>query len=192
MMTAGPAPFTPVPIVVKMPPPIIVPRPMATRSFAVSARRRILRVPSSRSFSASVVAKSSLRNDIPATVRALCFRRPACLIPDVLGNLQRVVDPSRPYEECVGKPIEIDKPVRNCGFFLIDQSYEQSLCTAANRARKVQLRAGDRTAGVDEIRQCRKLGLRNVHRAFERVRVGGPDRRCLIAAVFGQRCELAA
>jgi hypothetical protein len=38
-MTAGPAPLTPVPIVVKIPPPIIEPRPIATRSFAVSARR---------------------------------------------------------------------------------------------------------------------------------------------------------
>ena len=63
-MTAGPAPLTPVPMVVKMPPPIIVPKPIATRSLAVSARRKILRRPSSRSLSTLVVANSWETKDI--------------------------------------------------------------------------------------------------------------------------------
>ena len=70
MMTAGPAPLTPVPIVVKMPPPIIVPSPMAMRSLAVNARRRILRLPSSRSLTTLVVAKSRDVKDIERSLRS--------------------------------------------------------------------------------------------------------------------------
>src|SRR5579862_6896304 len=143
MITAGPAPLTPVPIVVKIPPPIMVPKPMATRSFAVSARRRILREPSWRNFSASVVAKSSLQIDIPATVRALCFRRPAGLIPAMFRYAKRVVDPSRPDEERVGEAIEVDQAVGHRRVFLIDQSHQQPFCATANGARKVQLRRSE-------------------------------------------------
>src|SRR5580704_13928471 len=65
MITAGPAPLTPVPMVVKMPPPIIVPRPMAMRSFAVSARLRMRPFAAiSRSLSTLVVAKSREAKDI--------------------------------------------------------------------------------------------------------------------------------
>ncbi len=72
-MTAGPAPLTPVPIVVKMPPPIIVPRPMATRSLAVSARRSLLLLLISRSFSTELVANRVETNDMrPGFARRLC------------------------------------------------------------------------------------------------------------------------
>src|SRR5260370_41140329 len=63
-MTAGPAPLTPVPMVVKIPPPIMVPKPIATRSLAVSARRSLLLLLSSRSFSTELVAKSEDTKDI--------------------------------------------------------------------------------------------------------------------------------
>src|SRR5487761_2648039 len=69
MMTAGPAPLTPVPMVVKIPPPIIVPKPMAIRSLAVRTRRKILRALKARSFSTSVVAKRRCRKDITRAIR---------------------------------------------------------------------------------------------------------------------------
>ncbi len=65
-MTAGPAPLTPVPMVVKIPPPIIVPSPIAIKSLPVRIRRRIFPLLSWRSFSTELVAKRRWVNDIPA------------------------------------------------------------------------------------------------------------------------------
>src|SRR5579863_10352857 len=143
MMTAGPAPLTPVPMVVKIPPPIMVPRPIDTRSRAVSARRRILREPISRSFVASVVANSSDRNDIPASFRSVLspdlrygwfIRR----IPDVVGNPERVVDPARPDEECVGKTVEKAEPGLAGCILAFSQRDGEPLGATADRPRELE------------------------------------------------------
>src|ERR1700681_254780 len=78
-MTAGPAPLTPVPIVVKIPPPIIVPKPMATRSLAVSARRSVLLLLCSRNFSTELVANSCDANDMGPGLRRGRAAVPLCV-----------------------------------------------------------------------------------------------------------------
>src|SRR5579871_1097925 len=177
MMTAGPAPLTPVPMVVKMPPPIIVPSPIETRSFAVRARRRILRVPSSRSFVASVVANSSDRNDIPASFRSarradLRFGRFIRWVPEMIRSAERVVDPARPHEERVGEAVE----KAQCGVagsvLALPQRDGEALGAAADRPRELQPRAGKRSAGMDEVRQRREIALGLVDGALQRVDVG--------------------
>jgi hypothetical protein len=75
-MIAGPAILTPGPIVVKIPPPIIVPRPTAMRSRAPKARLSVLRRLSFRSRSSDVVAKSRPMkvDDREAILGATSFR----------------------------------------------------------------------------------------------------------------------
>src|SRR5580704_1966381 len=194
-MTAGPAPLTPVPIVVKMPPPIMVPSPMATKSFAVSARRRILRVPSSRSFSASVVAKSSEKNDTRASLRSsapLPCRRLAGGIPDVLGNAKHVVDPTRPNKERIREPIEVAQRLERRLLVVIDERDQEALGAAADRSCEVELRTWRRAARMDELRKRREFGLGFVDRALERRDVCRTNRWSTFAPIFGRRSELAA
>ena len=102
----------------------------------------------------------------------------------MLGNAQRVVNPTSPDEERVGKTVEKYQRILRTGLFAVEQRHGATFGAAADRAREMKLRAGNRPAGMNEVCQGRKVALRIVDRAFERGGIGLTHGR---GAVFAMR-----
>jgi len=110
----------------------------------------------------------------------------------MLGNAEHVVDPASPNEERVGEAIEIAQRCRRLGFAVFGEPDDETFGAPADGAGHMQVGAGKRSSGVNEVCQRRKVVFGSVNGPFERLRIGLADAQSVLPTL-GQRCgEIAA